>query len=161
MFTGLDFKNFRLKRDFFMELNYKDIDMKKAPQVHVTPLYVVANVLSRILAFTSRINIHIDDEVKKLKEPYIVLANHASFTDFIGQIVAFKNRKLCRVVSIEEFYNIGSIQTFTAPLSGNYKLEFSNLVKDELYLVDICAKYSMPNNKVICKHNFRWLFMNE
>lgn len=45
--------------------------------------------------------------------------------------------------------------------SGNYKLEFSNLVKDELYLVDICAKYSMPNNKVICKHNFRWLFMNE
>ena len=45
--------------------------------------------------------------------------------------------------------------------SGNYKLEFSNLVKDELYLVDICAKYSMPNNKVICKHNFRWLFMND
>lgn len=90
-----------------MELNYKDIDMKKAPQVHVTPLYVVANVLSRILAFTSRMDIHVDDEVKKLKGPYIVLANHASFTDFIGQIVAFKNRKLCRVVSIEEFYNIG------------------------------------------------------
>ena len=90
-----------------MELNYKDIDMKKAPQVHVTPLYVVGNVLARILAFTSRMEIHVDDEVKKLKGPYIVLANHASFTDFIGQIVAFKNRKLCRVVSIEEFYNIG------------------------------------------------------
>ena len=49
-----------------MELNYKDIDMKKAPQVHVTPLYVVGNVLARILAFTSRMDIHVDDEVKKL-----------------------------------------------------------------------------------------------
>lgn len=45
--------------------------------------------------------------------------------------------------------------------SGNYKLDISSLVKDQVYLVDICANYSMSNGQTICKHNFRWLFMNE
>ena len=76
-----------------MEMNFKEIDMNKAPQMHVTPLYCVANVLSRIIAFWYRLKINIDDDVRKLKGPFIVLANHASFTDFINQFIAFKNNK--------------------------------------------------------------------
>ena len=55
-----------------MELNYVDMDMKKEPQVHVTPLYVVGNILSRILAFKDHMQIHVDEEVKNLRDNQIV-----------------------------------------------------------------------------------------
>ena len=126
-----------------MEMNFKEIDMNKAPQMHVTPLYCVANVLSRIIAFWYRLKINIDDDVRNLKGPFIVLANHASFTDFINQFIAFKNRKMCWVVSIEEFYNIG--EGVMRTLGCYPKRKFIPDITNVRHMINI-----IKNKKVLC-----------
>lgn len=126
-----------------MNQNYQEMDMRKKPQTHVTPLYCVAEGLSFVLAAFYNHKLFKSDEVKKLKGPYIVLANHASFTDFVDQFKSFHNRKMCWVVSIEEFYNNGEWVMRTL---GCYpKRKFVPDVINVMHMMNILKK-----GKVLC-----------
>ena len=112
-----------------MNQNYQEMDMRKKPQTHVTPLYCVAEGLSFVLAAFYNHKLIKSDEVKKLKGPYIVLANHASFTDFVDQFKSFHNRKMCWVVSIEEFYN-NELTKMNKKVLAIYTLFMNNDMKE-------------------------------
>ena len=105
-----------------MNQNYQEMDMRKKPQTHVTPLYCVAEGLS------------------------FVLANHASFTDFVDQFKSFHNRKMCWVVSIEEFYNNGEWVMRTL---GCYpKRKFVPDVINVMHMMNILKRLKILNLKI-------------